>query len=219
VDPDASRFIREQEGTTLSSIFGQELLYDQRDDRFDPTSGYYIRLSNDFAGLGGDVTYLRNRLGAGYYYPVAEEWVASLTGELGYIEGFGEPIRIQNRFYIGGETLRGFQMAGIGPRDITTGDALGGREYAIGSAQLTFPSGLPKELGMRASVFSDFGVLREPDTTGPEVVDSSLVRVSLGFGLVWRSPFGPIRLSFATPVVKEDFDKTEVFRFSFGSRF
>jgi outer membrane protein insertion porin family len=219
VRADASRLIREQQGSTLSSIVGQELLYDQRDDRFDPTEGYYLRLINDFAGLGGDVTFLRNRLGAGGYYPIADEWVASLTGELGYIADFGDPIRIQNRFFIGGETLRGFASAGIGPRDITTGDALGGREYAIGTAQLTFPSGLPKELGIRANVFSDFGVLRDPDTTGPEVVDVDTIRVSLGLGAVWRSPFGPIRVSVATPVRKEEFDKTEVFRFSFGSRF
>ncbi|HEX2116050.1 MAG TPA: outer membrane protein assembly factor BamA [Alphaproteobacteria bacterium] len=219
VSPDASRLIREQIGSTLSSIVGQELLYDQRDDRFDPTDGYYVRLINDFAGFGGDVTYLRNRFGAGGYYPIADEWVASLTGELGYIADFGESIRIQNRFFIGGETLRGFASAGIGPRDITTGDALGGREYAIGTAQLTFPSGLPKELGIRANVFSDFGMLRDPDTTGPEVVDVDTIRVSLGVGAVWRSPFGPIRVSLATPVRKEPFDETELFRFSFGSRF
>lgn len=219
VSPDASRLIREQAGSTLSSTIGQELLYDQRDDRFDPTDGYYLRLVNDFAGLGGDVTFLRNRVGAGSYYAIADEWVASLTGELGYIQDFGETIRIQNRFFIGGETLRGFASAGIGPRDITTGDALGGREYLIGSAQLTFPSGLPKELGIRGSLFSDFGTLRDPDTTGPEVVDVDSIRVSIGVGAVWRSPFGPIRLSLATPVRKEDFDKTELFRFSFGSRF
>jgi outer membrane protein insertion porin family len=219
VSVDASRFIREQQGATLSSIVGQELLYDQRDDRFDPTEGYYFRLINDFAGLGGDVTFLRNRVGGGGYYPIADEWVASLTGELGYIMDFGEQIRIQNRFFIGGETLRGFASAGIGPRDITTGDALGGREYAIGTAQLTFPSGLPKELGIRASVFSDFGVLRDPDTTGPEVVDVDSIRVSLGVGAIWRSPFGPIRVSVAVPVRKEEFDDTELFRFSFGSRF
>jgi outer membrane protein insertion porin family len=219
VSPDASRLIREQVGSTLSSIIGQELLYDQRDDRFDPTDGYYLRLINDFAGFGGDVTYLRNRFGAGGYYPITDEWVASLTGELGYIADFGEQIRIQNRFFIGGETLRGFASAGVGPRDITTGDALGGREYAIGTAQLTFPSGLPKELGIRANVFSDFGVLRDPDTTGPEVVDVDSIRVSLGVGAIWRSPFGPIRISLATPIRKEEFDKTELFRFSFGSRF
>lgn len=219
VSPDASRFIREQEGTTLSSLVGQELLYDQRDDRFDPTEGYYLRLINDCACLGGDVTYLRNRFGAGGYYPITDEWVASLTGELGYIYGFGEPVRIQNRFFIGGETLRGFASAGIGPRDITTGDALGGREYAIGTAQLTFPSGLPKELGIRASVFSDFGVLTKSDETGPEVADVDSIRVSLGVGAIWRSPFGPIRISLAAPVRKESFDKTELFRFSFGSRF
>lgn len=219
VSANASRFIREQQGSTLSSIIGQELLYDRRDDRFDPTEGYYLRLVNDFAGLAGDVTYLRNRLGAGVYYPVSDEWVTSLTGEVGYIQDFDERIRIQNRFFIGGETLRGFQSAGIGPRDITTSDALGGREYAIGSAELTFPSGLPKELGIRGKLFSDFGTLRNPDTEGPEIADKDSIRVSVGIGAVWRSPFGPVRVSVAEAVRKETFDKTEIFRFSFGSRF
>ncbi len=87
------------------------------------------------------------------------------------------------------------------------------------SAELTFPSGLPKELGVRAKIFSDFGTLFNVDSTGPEVADVNSIRVSLGVGLVWRSPFGPVRLSLAHPVMKEDFDKSELFRFSFGSRF
>jgi outer membrane protein insertion porin family len=219
VDPDASRFIREQEGETVSSIIGQELLYDQRDDRFDPTEGYFLKLTTDYAGAGGDVNFWRVRFGAGYYYPLGDEWVAGVTGEVGHIEGLDEDVRIQHRFFIGGETLRGFRSAGIGPRDISTGDALGGNDFAIGSAELTFPSGLPKELGVRAKIFSDFGTLWNVDSTGPEVADLNSLRVSVGVGLLWRSPFGPVRLSLAHPVMKEDFDKKELFRFSFGSRF
>lgn len=219
VDVNASRFIREQEGKTVSSIIGQELLYDQRDDRFDPSEGYFLKLTTDYAGAGGDVSFYRVRFGAGYYYPLGDEWVTGLTGEVGHIQGIDEDVRIQHRFFIGGETLRGFRSAGIGPRDTSTGDALGGNDFAIGSAELTFPSGLPKELGVRAKVFSDFGTLWNVDSTGPEVADINSIRVSLGVGLVWRSPFGPVRLSLAHPVMKEDFDKSELFRFSFGSRF
>ncbi len=219
VGGDASRFIREQQGTTLSSIVGQELLYDRRDDRFDPTDGYFLRLSTDVAGLGGDVSFLRGRFGAGYYYPLWPEYVLSLTGEVGHIVGLGEDIRIQHRFYIGGETLRGFRSAGIGPRDIVTSDALGGNQFYVGSLGLTFPSGLPKELGVRTVLFTDFGSLWDTDSVGPEVVDVDSTRIAVGLGFVWRSPFGPVRLSLATPVVKEDFDETEVFRFSFGTRF
>ena len=221
IDPTASRLIREQEGTTLSSILGQDLLYDRRDDRFDPTEGYFVRLSTDVAPGGiGDVAFSRNRLAGGYYFPIAEQWVASVSGEVGYLFGLNsEDVRIQHRFYIGGETLRGFETAGIGPRDITTTDALGGNQFYIGSVAITFPSGLPKELGVRTTLFSDFGSLWNTDSVGPEVVDVSSIRVSVGVGAVWRSPFGPIRISLAQPVKKEDFDKDELFRFSFGSRF
>lgn len=221
VDPTASRLIREQEGTTLSSILGQDLLYDRRDDRFDPREGYFVRLSTDLAPGGiGDVAFSRNRLAAGYYIPIAEEWVASISGEVGYLFGLNsEDVRIQHRFYIGGETLRGFETAGIGPRDITTTDALGGNQFYIGTVAVTFPSGLPKELGIRTTLFSDFGTLWNTDSVGPEVVDVDSIRVSVGVGAVWRSPFGPIRISLAQAVRKEDFDKDELFRFSFGSRF
>jgi outer membrane protein insertion porin family len=216
----ASRFIREQEGTTTSSIVGQELTYDQRDDRFDPTEGYFLRLVNDLAGGFGDVAFLRNRLAAGYYYPVADEWVANVTGEVGVINGIGnERVRIQHRFFIGGDNLRGFRAAGIGPRDIVTRDALGGNEFFTGSVGVTFPTGLPKELGVRGTMFSDFGTLRKLDDTGPEIADIDSIRVSVGLGAVWRSPFGPVKVSVATPIRREDFDRKELLRFSFGSRF
>ncbi|MGQ0664342.1 MAG: outer membrane protein assembly factor BamA [Pseudomonadota bacterium] len=219
VQPNASRFVREQAGSTVSSIFGQELLYDRRDDRFDPTEGYYLRLANDLAGAGGNVAFHRSRFGAGTYYPVDDEWVAGLTGEVGYMAGFGERTRIQHRFYLGGENLRGFASAGTGPRDIVTQDSLGGNEFFAGSAELSFPTGLPKELGIRGKLFSDFGTLNDPDSSGPEIRDTDLIRVSVGVGAQWRSPFGPIRVSFAKAVRKESFDRTELFRFSFGSRF
>jgi len=219
LDANVSRFIRANAGESVMSAVGQDLTYDRRDDRFDPTEGYYLRLSNDLAGLGGDANFLRNRVTVGTYYSVIEEWVASLTGEVGYLEDFGEKTRIQHRFFLGGDSLRGFSTGGVGPRETTRGASLGGRELYAGSAELTFPSGLPRELGIRTSIFSDFGFVTNSGESGTDVLDNPSVRVSAGVGALWRSPFGPVKVSFAKPVRKEEFDKSEVFRFSFGSRF
>jgi outer membrane protein insertion porin family len=219
VSGNASRFIREQQGSFLTMGPGHDLLYDRRDDRFDPTDGYFLRLSQDLAGLGGDSKWLRNRVAGGIYHPFSEDYVASVTGEVGYIYDMGEPVRINQRFFVGGENLRGFRSAGIGPRDRATNDSLGGKEYAVGSVSMSFPTGLPKEIGIRGYVFSDFGSLWNTDAKGPGVVDDKAIRVAVGVGFSWRSPLGPIRLSFAYPVVKEEYDRDEIFRFSFGSRF
>ena len=216
-----SPFITQQAGSSITSMIGQDITYDRRDDRFDPRSGYFARVSTDFAGVGGNQTFVRTRLQAGEYYEIVDEWVASLIGDVGYIESFGNFTRISNRFFLGGDSLRGFQTGGVGPRDVATGSSLGGKELYSGSAELTFPTGLPKEIGIRGSVFSDFGALTKngdsPDL-GP-VFDTSSIRVSAGLGALWRSPFGPVKVSIARPIRKEDFDRTELFRFSFGSRF
>ena len=219
VQPFASRFIKDQEGTTLTSSVGQSLVFDNRNNRFDPTSGWFLRASQEYAGLGGDADFLRHEGRAEYFYPVAPKWTVQLLGVGGHIMGIGEDVRIQDRFFIGGREIRGFNNAGVGPRDITTADALGGNIYYAGTAELRFPLGLPDELGFTGALFTDFGNLWSVDDTGPEVVDSNTTRVSTGIGLAWTSPFGPIRLDFAKAIAKEEEDETEIIRFNFGSRF
>lgn len=215
----ASRYILEQEGSRVISSVGQELMYDARDSRLNPTDGYYVRLNNDVAGAGGDARYLRNRLGAGIYYPVMEQWVLSATGEVGYIIGLGQKVNIGDRFFLGGDSLRGFAVAGVGPRDVTTGDALGGKRYARGSMELAFPLGLPEEFGLTGYAFTDVGTLGDTDATGIGVVDRQSLRLAVGSGLAWRSPLGPIRVDLALPIIRESVDKKQQFRFSFGTRF
>jgi outer membrane protein insertion porin family len=215
----ASRFIKEQAGTFSTIGPGHDLIYDRRDDRFDPTDGYFLRLSQDYAGLGGNSNWLRNRIASGFYYPFGEDYVGSLTSEVGYIADFGEPVRINQRFFVGGDNLRGFRAAGVGPRDRGTGDSLGGNRYAVGSVSMTFPTGLPREIGIRAFVFSDFGSLWDTAAKGASVIDDATLRAALGVGMAWRSPFGPIRISVAYPVKSESYDRDEILRFSFGSRF
>jgi outer membrane protein insertion porin family len=216
----ASRFIREQAGKRTTSAVGQTLLYDRRNDRFDPTDGYFAQLGNDAAGLGGDVEYLRTIVSGGYFYPFSKDWVASITGKAGIIFGLaGDDVRINDRFFLGQDTMRGFDLGGIGPRDRDTQDALGGNRFYTASLELIFPLGLPKAFGISGSVFSDVGSLWDVDDVGPEILDTESVRASVGVGVAWRSPFGPVRLDFGVPVLKEDFDDEEPFRFSFGTRF
>ncbi|HEV8030936.1 MAG TPA: outer membrane protein assembly factor BamA [Stellaceae bacterium] len=235
VQSTASLFIALQAGTHTTSSVGQVLLYDRRDNRLEPTSGYYASLGNDLAGVGFGVNYIRNKLNAGYYYSVAPEWVLSVTGEAGDIFGYGgQQVLLQDRFFVGGDNLRGFQPAGIGPRDLISSDALGGNKYYLGSVALTVPLGLPKELGITGSVFSDFGTLFSNDQKNlvlnatqlatnngvqPQIQDSAAVRASVGFGIAWKSPVGPIRVDLAVPIKKESFDQSQLFHVSFGTKF
>lgn len=219
IDSTASRYIREQEGKRTTSMVGHDLTYNQLDSRIEPTEGYLLSFGNDISGLGGDAAYIRTRLKAAYYYPVASETVLSVRGEGGYIYAYSDTVRINERFFLGNDNLRGFARGGAGPRDLATKDALGANRYYATAVELSFPLGLPKEVGLSGRVFIDAGSSWDLDSDGVGIGDSSKLRVSSGVGLSWRSPFGPIRVDLGFPIVKESYDKTEPFRFSFGTKF
>ena len=219
VSPSTSRFIREQEGETTTSAIAHRLQYDLRDSRIDPTDGYYVRFGQEFAGVGGDANFLKHTLTFGNFYSVADGWVLSALARAGHVFGIDDDVRIVDRFFLGGRRLRGFEPSGVGPRDSETGDALGGNMFYSLSGELGFPLGLPDELNLRGAVFTDVGSLTTIDESGPELLDESAPRLSIGAGINFRSPLGPIRLDFARALIKEDFDRTETFRFSFGTRF
>jgi len=218
----SSNAIKAQDGTELSSVISQSIAYDRRDSSINPTDGYAIQLQNDLAGLGGDAQYLRTRLNVGYYRPIGEDLVASVTGEVGYINGFDYNVRITDAFFLGGANLRGFRARSVGPRDLDTGDFLGGNKYGAGTVQLSFPLGLPEEYRIRGRAFSDFGTLFDNDfenVAGTNVTDKASIRASVGAGITWESPFGPFAFDLAYPFLKEGTDKVEYFRFSVGTRF
>lgn len=220
VDSDASRYIRDQEGKRTTSALSQRLTYDTRDSYIFPTNGLTYWLDTEVAGLGGDAKYLSAKTGASYYYPVAEQWVLNVLGETGAIGAYGDAdVEINERFFLGGSTLRGFERSGVGPRDSATDDSLGGNYFYRGSVEMTFPLGLPKELGIKGHGFTDFGSLWELDEPGVGIDEETSIRASAGVGVSWRSPFGPIRVDLAVPYSKEDFDEEENFRFDFGTRF
>jgi len=219
VDSDASLAVQEQEGSSVNSEIGQALTYDARDSRSEPTEGFLARYNIDVAGLGGSVKYVRNRLKAVQYFPISEQVTGSLGGNGGLIVGLGEDTRIIDRFFLGGNTLRGFANLGAGPRDSVSGDAVGGRWSYSGTAQVTFPLGLPSELGIRGRVFSDIGSSGSSDTSVGVIEDTKSLRAAVGVGLSWKSPFGPIAIDISKALLEEDFDETEVLRIDFGARF
>jgi outer membrane protein insertion porin family len=203
---------------------GQVLTYDTRDSKLDPTEGFITHLDTDLAGLGGSRKYFRTRLGGTQYYPVAEKWILSGTAEVGQIWGLNGPTKINERFFLGGDNLRGFQYAGIGPRDLTSTyeDALGGTRFSRGSVELTTPTPLPPELGLKGRFFVDGGTLGKADEPqlGTDIFanDESL-HLSAGIGVTWSSPFGPVRLDYAQPILYKSYDKIEHIHFSFGTKF
>ncbi|MCA6224086.1 MAG: outer membrane protein assembly factor BamA [Phenylobacterium sp.] len=226
-----SQTLCDQRGRYTTSLLGYQVTLDRRNDPVRPTRGFFVSLAQDLAGLGGDVNYLRSELEGGWYYGFNKDFVLSLSGSAGYIGAWGDDvIRINDRFYKGGNSFRGFRVAGIGPRDISFGrsDALGGEAFAIGSAELTIPTFIPQQYGIRASVFTDvgtLGILDDKIKTGadgqpiPGIYDDLSLRASAGLSVFWRSPMGPIRFDFSQILQREDYDRVETFRFSQTTKF
>ena len=215
----ASLAIKEQEGHSLTSSIGHKLFFDKRDNPRNPTNGYFIEIDNTIAGLGGDTRYLSNQFRVGSYYPVTEQWIFQIAGGVGYVLGLGKDVRIVDRFFLGGNSFRGFEGAGLGPRDSSTGDAVGGNWFYKGTIGVSFPVGLPNEYGVRGRFFSDAGSVGKNDSSVSTIKDTPSLRLSLGTGLIWSSPIGPINIDLSKALLKENFDKTQAFRFSFGAQF
>jgi outer membrane protein insertion porin family len=220
----------DQRGSYVTSAIGYSIRLDKRNDPIIPTRGYYVDLSQDVAGFGGTVHYVRTEADAGWYHAFAKDWVLSLTSSGGYISGWdGSTVRIADRFYRGGDTFVGFQLAGIGPRDTKYGDALGGNLYLLEEIQQTFPNYLPEQYGIKTALISDIGTLGlldkaskyDPLTNAPltTVRDDLGLRASIGVSVFWKSPLGPLRFDIAEPVAKEPYDVTQIFRFSTTTKF
>jgi outer membrane protein insertion porin family len=220
----------EERGSYITSQVGYTLSYDRRNDPNVPTRGYSLSLSQDVAGAGGSVHYVRSTLNAGWYHGFNKNFILSIRGTAGYIDGWnGDSVRIADRLYAGGDDFRGFQIAGIGPRDLQFGDALGGKLKAIGTIEETIPTGLPAQYGIKLAVFTDFGTLglldkkdkTNPDTNLPlaTVQDDLFFRATAGISVFWKSPMGPLRFDFSQIIRKDSYDKTELFRFSTTTSF
>jgi outer membrane protein insertion porin family len=220
-------------GTTETSSFGYSYDYNTLDDPIKPTKGVTFDLSQDLAGFGGTLKYLRSEASFSIHHKLFwDSLVGKLSFAAGYIDGYdGQGIRLNERFFKGGDSFRGFALAGIGPRDINAhGDnALGGNAYAIGTAELRMPDFLPADYGISTSLFSDFGTLGHLDQSvsvgcsspgnplDPCIKDNLALRVSGGLAIGWKSPFGPVEIDLGLPIVRQSYDKTQIIRFSAGT--
>lgn len=217
----ASKYVKDEAGRRDAISFSNTYAIDTRDSQLTPTRGYRVAATGEYAGFGLDSSFVKGTLSGTYNYPLADEWVVTFGGRAGAVSGIGDKLAIYEHFSGGGNTLRGFEFGGIGPRDRTTGDSLGGQYMLGNSVELTFPLGSAmKEMGVHGLLFSDGGIVTGFDSDDQNsLVDSKTYRMSAGGGIFWRSPIGPLRLELGVPVVKADEDKDQIFSFSVGSRF
>ena len=222
------------QGPVFVSLVGYGLTYNTLDNNKNPTSGLMIDFKQDLAGVGGDVNFLKSTVDARYYQEILPDVIGMLRGQAGHATGWGgKDLRMLDHFQGGPNLVRGFETAGFGPRDRTPGtteDSLGGTMYWAVTAEVTTPLFFaPKDFGMKIAAFVDAGSVW--DYTGPtswaqtgetlDLGDTSghSVRAAAGIGLIWDSPFGPLRFDVAYPIAKESWDKTQVFRFGGGTKF
>jgi outer membrane protein insertion porin family len=243
---EASLAVRKElaNGAVNTSLVGYTLSYNTLDNNKLPTSGLFAEIKQDFAGVGGDVNFIRTAVEARKYYEVFSDIVSVFKVQAGTVAPWGgEQLRMLDHFQMGPNLVRGFSPAGIGPRDLTPGttnDALGGSLFWGASVEAQTPLYfLPKDIGMKVAAFADAGNLwhyQGPtswNVTGETLqvgLDSaSMIRSSVGVGLLWDSPLGPLRFDLAYPLKKycttatgsttEICDRTQYFRFSGGTRF
>ena len=220
----ASEFITNQKGDYTTSVLGHVVSYYGINDRLNPTSGTQWKISNRLAGLGGNVSYFKSKFNYTWYHKITDGYVWINDFKAGYVFGFNDDdVNLKDRFFLGADSFPGFEPSGIGPRDTTSTnkDALGGNLMYTATAELKVPiPGISPQLGISGAFFTTVGAVTEIDENGRDKIkDDSSPRVSSGFGVEWKSPFGPVRLDFAYAVKKEDYDRTQFFKFNFGARF
>ncbi|MGN6582318.1 MAG: outer membrane protein assembly factor BamA [Rhizobiaceae bacterium] len=213
-----------QDSPWTKSSVSNTILYNTIDDLKNPHDGIYATFTQEYAGLGGDANFLKFSGRASYYKTVSDEMdiVALLSGGAGYMTGLGHDLRVFDLFQSDDRIIRGFEYNGIGPYDASTGDHLGGTTYFDATAELQFPLPLiPSDIGLRGAVFADAATLygNPVDDNGGMRGTSMAWRASLGASILWNSPFGPLRVDFAVPVLKQKGDKVQNFNFGVSTRF
>ncbi|MGV0819893.1 outer membrane protein assembly factor BamA [Martelella sp. AMO21009] len=207
------------------SSLQQSFNFSSVDNRQLPREGILAALNNTVAGLGGDSHYYKLDGKARWYQMISDQAdiIGSITARGGFVTPFDDNLNVFDQFTIGGQQIRGFKQNGIGPRTVTTGDALGSQYYATLSAETNFPlPGIPEDINLRGAAYVDagsaWGNAVEVTNTAIEGTDFS-IRASAGVALIWNSPFGDLRFDYAVPFAKEDFDETQRFRFGIANTF
>ncbi len=262
----AGRFLCEALGKRTVSTIGYSVLFNNLNNSFRPTGGQRFSFSQDLAGIPLGVKYVRTRVNYDRYNALfGSGFILQIAGEGGYIAGYGgNDVLLTDRFFLGEPQMRGFRIRGVGPRvlrrpfdetgtpitdrNFVLDDALGGKAYYYGKAEIQIPLGAGgAELGLRPSIFMDVGAVwnvkspnltcaNGPTTNRPDCLpfdplrpsngfeevflgNSPSPRVSVGAGVMWNSPFGPFRLDVAKVLRKQPGDDTQVFQFNVGTQF
>ena len=216
----ASASIFSEQGETTLSQISTSISIDTTNSSIDPSEGYSLSISSALAGVGGDKKFLRISNKGNYYQSFYdEEIVLGLRYNSGVIMGLGQDILISDRYFLGGNNFRGFEQAGVGPRDKASKDSLGGNIFYTGTVQATFGVGLPPELGLKGNWFTTIGSLTGIDKVTVAYNDDSSIRITTGIGVSWNSPFGPISIIFSEALLKESYDRTESVSFGIGTKF
>ena len=205
----------------LTSALRYRLGRDKRDSRFDPTEGTFFQIAQTLGGLGGDAKFYKVTADAAYYRPLNfNTFVFGAKARYGMVTGLsGEKVTQSNRFFVGGNSVRGFKGAGIGPRDTGSNAAVGGNNLMTANVELISNLGFSKDLGMRWTVFADAGSVWDTDyPTGVTGAADSSLRTSVGVGLLWDTFIGPMSFYWANAVSKKSYDQTNTFQFAIGTR-
>jgi outer membrane protein insertion porin family len=214
----------------ITSALTWTLTYDTVDSRVTPRDGYFARLQQRVAGVGGDANYVQTTLDARAYHTISTDLdlIGSIRVQAGNVWSWDDNnLLIVDGFFKGGDLVRGFDS--FGPRDTTAGvtnSALGGTTYAGISGELNFAiPAVTQAIGIRGAVFADagtlFGTVGSVDALGlgANLRDDNTIRASVGGSLIWQSPFGPLRADYAYVLNSESYDEEQAFRFSAGARF
>ncbi len=187
---------------------------DGRDSLIYPTKGTLQRAFGEIGLPGGSLEYLKTNYQYQRYFPLTRDYTLMLNGEVGYGDGSKDkPLPFFKNFYAGGvNSVRGYRSASIGPKD-SNGDARGGSHRLLGNTEFLFPfPGLQNDRSVRLSAFFDAGMIADK-------YDMDAFRYSTGLGLFWSSPFGPLKISLATPLNADTGDRKQAFQFTFGGAF
>ncbi len=215
---EASADLKAEQGRNVVSEVGTSASFDRRDNRFDPTRGYFLFTSADVAGgmFGGDKDFVRFQTGASGYVPHFDRFVLESRVRAGIVDAYGDSneVPIFERFFGGGSgTVRGFRERRVGPSDPASNDPIGGESTFVGTVEevMTVVKDERGKAILRGSVFVDVGdVWRRVGEFGESL------KAGTGVGARVNTPIGPVRLDLGFPITEPDDDEGRKPRFHFN---
>ena len=214
----ASSLLKNRQGSFTTTSLGYNFSIDQRDSRFNPTSGSVLYFDQNIATLFSDIPTLQTGVGATFYKELLnDKFIGSARARIANVVATdNKDVKLSDRIYASSSDIRGFEPRGIGPVD--NGDHVGGNNLATLSLKSTFPNPIPENLRANTFVFFDVGNVWGADYSDL-ISDSSKIRSSTGVAVDIMSPVGPLSFTYSIPLSKVSTDKEQKFLFNIGSSF